>query len=243
MRMLMKWSIAAGIAAVAGYGSCVAAGWFGYGRPRPPKRDEADALLDAFMPQYDVVERQHIEVAAPAAMTFGAARNVDLMQSPVTRAIFRAREVVLGADRHVAVRPRGIIGETESLGWRVLAENPGREIVMGCATRPWEPNVVFRPLTPDEFRTFAEPGYVKIAWTLRADPIGEDASIFRHETRAWPTDAAARRKFRTYWALFSPGIMLIRWIMLEPVRRAAELEAAAASASLFGGQQTYQDQS
>ena len=43
---------------------------------------------------------------------------------------------------------------TKSLGWSVLAEAPDREIVMGTATQPWNPNVVFRPLTPDQFVAF-----------------------------------------------------------------------------------------
>jgi hypothetical protein len=36
------------------------------------------------------------------------------------------------------------------------------------------------------------------------------------------TDAAARSKFRWYWARFSPGIVLIRRLSLGPLRRDAE---------------------
>jgi hypothetical protein len=93
-------------------------------------------------------------------------------------------------------------------------------------TQPWNPNVVFRPVTSDKFLAFNEPGYVKIAWTLRTDPTGEGESIFRHETRVTTTDAAARARFRWYWASFSPGIRSIRWLLLRPVRREAEYRAA-----------------
>jgi hypothetical protein len=58
------------------------------------------------------------------------------------------------------------------------------------------------------FAAFAEPDYVKIVWMLRADPIGDTASIFRPETRAIATDLVARSKFRRYWSLLSPGIIL-----------------------------------
>jgi hypothetical protein len=102
------------------------------------------------------------------------------------------------------------------------AERPGREIVMGCATKPWEANPVFRTLRPDEFVAFDEPGYVKIVWTLRADPAGGSASVFRTETRAIATDSTARRKFRRYWSLLSPGIILIRSALLPAVRAEAE---------------------
>jgi hypothetical protein len=117
----------------------------------------------------------------------------------------------------------------QEYGWGVLADVPNREVVVGAVTKPWEPNPVFRALPPDEFASFSEPGYVKIAWTLRADPIGEAASIFRTETRALATDPGARTRFRRYWAFLSPGIVLIRRMSLAPLKREAERRAAAYS--------------
>ena len=114
---------------------------------------------------------------------------------------------------------------TKALGWGVLAEEPGHEIVMGAVTRPWNGNVVFRGLPPDEFAAFNEPDYVKIVWTLRADAVSDTTSIARTETRAIATDAESRRKFRWYWARFSPGIVLIRELSLRLVKREAERRA------------------
>ncbi len=120
---------------------------------------------------------------------------------------------------------RGLVAVTKELGWGVLAEVPGHEIVMGAVTQPWNANVVFRGLPPDEFAAFNEPGYVKIVWTLRADAVSDTTSIARTETRAIATDAEARRKFRWYWARFSPGIVLIREISLRLVKKEAERRA------------------
>jgi hypothetical protein len=174
------------------------------------------------MPGYDIVERHHISVPAPAGVTFAAAKELDLQASLVVRGVFKAREFVLGSRASIGGKgPQGLIPQMENIGWRVLAETPGREIVMGAVTQPWQANVVFRGLPPDEFVRFCEPGYVKIAWTLRADPSSGGQSIFRTETRAVATDSTARRKFRRYWSLVSPGIVLIRWMMLVPVRAAA----------------------
>ena len=116
--------------------------------------------------QCEVAERHQVRVAAPAAITLAAAAETDLRQSMIVRAIFSARALVLGAEPDAEARPKGLVALTTSLGWRVLAENPGREIVVGAVTQPWLPNVVFRGLAPHEFREFQEPGYVKIAWTL-----------------------------------------------------------------------------
>jgi hypothetical protein len=190
-----------------------------------PTTEEEDPLLDRFLPVYEIVERHQIRVAAPAAMTLDVARDMELQASPVVRTIIRAREIILGATRDDRRRPHGLLAETQSLGWGVLADVPGREVVVGAVTRPWEPNVMFRALPPDQFAAFNEAGYVKIAWTIRADQITASESVFRTETRAIATDAYARIRFRRYWSFLSPGIIVIRWALLGPVRTEAERRA------------------
>jgi hypothetical protein len=222
---ILKWTAATIGAAAGAYATGVGVTWLRYGHPAPASAEDADPLLDHFMPVYDVAERHHIRVAAPAEITFAAACEQDLMASPAVRAIFKAREIVLGSAPDTAAHPRGLLALTKSIGWGVLAEVPGREIVMGAVTQPWHADVVFRSLPPHEFAAFNEPNYVKIAWTLRADATSPHDSVFRTETRVVTTDAAARARFRWYWARFSPGIQLIRWLLLGPTRRDAERRA------------------
>ena len=222
LRTALKWSAGAAGFAAAAYATYVAVTWLRYGHRPSANPEDADAMLDRFMADYEIAERHHIRVAAPAEITFAAACEADLMHSPIIRELFRTRELVLGSKPGPGEHPRGVVPFTKSLGWSVLTEVPNREIVMGTVTQPWRPNVVFRPLTPDQFIAFNEPEYVKIAWTLRADPIGQNYSVFRHETRVKTTDAVARAKFRRYWAFFSPGIKLIRWLLLKPLQNDAE---------------------
>lgn len=232
-RSALRW-LAAGAGLAAGaYAAYVGLTWRRYGRAaRPADPAESDPLLDRFMPAYDIVERHHVRIGAPEAVTLEAAKEMDLLQAPLVRAIFKGRELILGATPDEKRVPRGLLAETLALGWGVLAEDPGREVVVGAVTKPWQANPVFRTLTPDEFAAFREPDYVKIAWTLRADPAGATASVFRTETRAVATDAAARRKFRPYWCFLSPGIILIRRMMLLPLKKEAERRARAAASSL-----------
>src|SRR5690242_8995608 len=195
-RRTLQWSAGAlGIATIA-YAGTVGTAWRRYGHPSPNSADDADPLLDRFMPTYEIAERHHIRVAAPAGTTFETACQQDLMGLPIVRTIFKTRELVLGSARETVARPRELLALTKSLGWGVLAEVPEREVVMGAVTQPWLANVVFRPLAPEAFVAFSEPDYVKIVWTLRADPAGPDASVFRTETRVVTTDLTARSKFR-----------------------------------------------
>jgi hypothetical protein len=220
--------------AVGSYAALVASAWLRYGDAPPARGDEVDELLDRFMPAYEIVERHHVRVAAPAEVTFAAAGAIDPNQSAIVRAIFKGRELAMGSRPAPRARARGFLADMRAMGWGVLAEIPGREIVMGAVTQPWLADVVFRPLPPEEFAAFCEPGYAKIVWTLRADPIGDSESVFRTETRVATTDAFARAKFRQYWSFVSPGIVLIRWMLLGPVKTEAERRVIATTARVTG---------
>lgn len=205
-----------------GYLSLAATAWARFGHPPRARPDEADDLLDRFIPSYEVVERHCVRVSAPAAVTLHAARNASLDQSLLVRGIFKAREVALGAEPSGTRPEGGFLEQMTAIGWRVLAEIPDREVVVGAVTQPWMPNVVFRGIDADAFRTFNEPFFVKIAWTLRVDPVDDTSCFFRTETRVITTDADARSRFRWYWARFSPGIALIRRAMVQAVKTHAE---------------------
>jgi len=224
-----RW-VAAGVGlAAAAYVAYVGYAWVRYGNVRPAtRREEQDALLDRFMPACEIVERHQIRIDAPAEVTFQAATEMYLEQSPIIRAIFKGREWIMRSQSAPRPGPRSFVAQMRAIGWGVLAEIPGREIVMGAVTQPWMADVVFRPLPPAEFAAFDEPGFVKIVWTLRADPAGSAESVFRTETRAVATDTVARTKFRRYWSFLSPGIIVIRWASLGPLKANAERRARVA---------------
>lgn len=216
---------AATLGAVVGVGY-LARTWFRYGRVIRP----ADPLLDRFIPVCEVAERHDVRVAAPADITYAAALALDLRRSGVVQAIFKGREWLMGAHAATAAeRPRSFIDELRDIGWGVLAEEPGRSLVMGAVTQPWLADVTFRSLPPDAFAAFDDPGYVKIVWTLVVEPRGPAASLFRTDTLVVTTDAEARRRFRRYWTVFSAGIILIRHRALALVRADAERRYAVST--------------
>jgi hypothetical protein len=108
------------------------------------------------------------------------------------------------------------------MGWAVLSSTPQREIILGTVTQPWNRNVVFHALPLEEFVAFHEPGFVKILVTIGAHSIDSTTSTFRVGTYVATTDPVARARFRRYWAVFSPGILLIRTFTLNAVKHEAE---------------------
>jgi len=179
-------------------------------------------LLDRFIPHPEVRERFETSVHAPANLVMEVASNFDMQSLPIVRAIFWLREMVMGGGNSEPRAPQGILEETKALGWGVLAEQPGRFVVCGAKCQPWLANVKFWPVASSDFESYAEPGQVKIAWTLEAEALGPAVTRFAQETRAVATDEVARTKFRRYWRWARFGIISIRLLMLPAVRRAAE---------------------
>jgi hypothetical protein len=225
-RQVMK-SAATGLAAgaaiaAAGYAALVVLNRARYGDATVSGTAGKDSLLDRFIPEPEVVEHHEIAIHAPADVVMATAKELELLKSPIIRAIIRARELALGGEPDARPHPTKLLEQMQSIGWVVLAEHYGRELVMGAVTQPWEAAPIFRSIPASEFREFAEPGYVKIAWTLRADPVDREHSVFHTETRVSTTDADARHRFRNYWSFVAPGVELIRLAMLRPLRHAAE---------------------
>jgi hypothetical protein len=108
------------------------------------------------------------------------------------------------------------------LGWICLAEEPGHFFVAGAACQPWQADVVFSAIAPEQFAAYAGPDQVKIAWTLEAENVGPALTRFATETRVVAIDDQARAKFRRYWRKFGIGIVMIRRLLLPVLRRQAE---------------------
>jgi hypothetical protein len=208
--------------AAAGYAALVVFNRAKYGKVKGCADGAKDSLLDQFIPEPEIADHHEIDVKAPADVVMATAKEMEFLKSPVVSAIFKARELALGGEPDMRKHPTALLDQMQSIGWVILAERPGREIVLGAVTQPWQAAPVFRSVPAGEFRDFAEPGYVKIAWTLAADPIDAERSIFHTETRASTTDADARRRFRRYWSFVAPGVEIIRMAMLAPLRSAAE---------------------
>jgi hypothetical protein len=230
LKSAMRGLGTAAIFAGAAYGGLVLYNRWKYGSAKASADMGNDSLLDRFIPDPEVVEHHQIAVDAPADLLLATAKDMQMLDSPIVRAIIRMREIAMGGQPDEREHPEKLLEQMQSIGWVILAEEAGREIVLGCVTQPWLAKPVFRPVPASEYPAFAEPGYVKIAWTLRADPIDDVRAMFHTETRVATTDAAARRRFRNYWSFVQPGVELIRMAMLRPLKRAAEARAKAKAA-------------
>jgi hypothetical protein len=179
--------------------------------------------LDPFMPDCDARERHAVTVRAPASLVYRVAMDFDLQSLPLVHAIFWLRGKLMRATP-VPRQVRGFLPEMQSLGWGTLVDLPGELYVAGATCRPWLADVVFTPLSAEKFRGFAEPGVVKIAWTLECHATGPARTELATETRVVATEGGARKRFLAYWRWARFGILPIRWLLLPGIRKRAESE-------------------
>ncbi len=167
------------------------------------------SALDRVMPAWHFSERHAIDVDAPPERALAAACEVRLRDIPAAWALLIARGLATN------VGDRTFVGLMQRGGFVVAADEPGRELVLVGVGRPWRlTERLRRGVDPV---TFAEPGWARMAMTLRAEP-----GRLVTETRVLLTDEASRRAFRRYWLVVRPLSGLTRRLLLRAARRAAE---------------------
>ena len=185
-----------------------------------------DWLIDQLLPGCDFRSRYTRRIAAEPAQVWTALHTVSYGELPVTRLLMAVR---------TGGRARLHGPVTESSLLRVLAQDEGREVVVGGVAKFWRPRPVAGPpstSTAEGFAAFAEPGWAKGAMSFQLSPVPGAQTLLAVDTRVRVTSAAARRAFAPYWLLIQAGgAGFIRLEMLSAVaRRAGHLRDAVPQA-------------
>ena len=178
----------------------------------------AVTLLENVMPVYEMHEVHSIWVPAEPDIAYEALLTVSAREVRLLGPLMRLR--ALGRSRRVPDSGTPLLDEMMKAGFVELGVRPGKEIVLGAIGRFWSP-LGNRPLEVTDFSRFDEPGYAKAAmnFTVEVEAAGSRVTT---ETRIVGTDAAATRKFRTYWLLIRLGSGAIRRSWLKAIRRRLE---------------------
>lgn len=124
-------------------------------------------LLERYLPHYDVTETNAAVVDADTNLTWQAARRCDLSQSTVIRVLLQLRSLpnrlqrVLKGCPAESARPPLNLDDLERVGFMLLGERPGHEIVFGSVVQPWKAVTDNEPppqVEADGFATFDTPG-------------------------------------------------------------------------------------
>jgi hypothetical protein len=162
------------------------------------------SLLSGVIPRWDVRKRYELELHAPPERVWAALNETSLGEMPLVRLLFRLRGLPAEPDRALL----------ELEGFERVAEDRGRELVLGAVGRPWVPTA--RLERDADVRTFSKPGYAKMALN-----VAYDGQTLSTETRVQLTDARSRRLFKLYWLVVGPFSGVIRRIWLRAIARRA----------------------
>jgi hypothetical protein len=170
--------------------------------------------IDRVLPDYQFVERHSLLVRASRQEVWRALHEVEGGEMTLTRILFGLRTIparLAGSRRAAAGGPW--LAALLSSGFKLMAETPGQEIVLGTSGRFWELRA-----RPDPQ---PHPGDAVAAMDFRLEE-SQGGTLLTTETRVAVDDLSARRRFAVYWAVIRAGSGLIRRDMLRAVRRRAE---------------------
>lgn len=182
-------------------------------------------LIDSFAPKPDATEIHKIEIAATRETVYQALWTTDIGGSLVIKGLLALRSLpafILSPNRRPHARRKITLQTLIDAGFGQLAEEPGREIVLGIAGRFWRPTGNTMPFKRDEFLSPVPAGLARAVWNFTVQEAAANRTILTTETRITCGDKASRLKFRAYWLFVRPFSGLIRLVMLRAVRRACE---------------------
>jgi hypothetical protein len=177
--------------------------------------------LDDLVPAADHVTRQARVIHAPPSAVWDALHGLKLATLPLTLVLggVRALPVLLAGKGH------GRLDRTflDVVPVPQLSSEPPTAVVFGGVLQAWRLDGGERPPSLDAagVRTWAEPGWVKIAMEFRLTPTRGGTELST-ETRVVATDPGTRRRFGLYWVVVGPGSSAIRWEVLTAVALKAE---------------------
>jgi hypothetical protein len=182
------------------------------------------SALDTVIPTPHTLEVDWVDLALPPEQAWQVIRHGDLAKSLLVRALFAARTLpsrLRGEPtRAPTLRLADMVSSQENPGFQVLVDDAPHEVVVGAIGQVWKPDIPFVHVSNAEaFVAFADPGFVKVAWSLVVTPHGERGARVTLELRVDATDEEAWRAFRGYFRLIGPFSHYIRRSLLASLAK------------------------
>jgi hypothetical protein len=180
-------------------------------------------LIESFIPNPDAIETHEIEIAASREAVYQALWTTDLGGSPIIKILMALRSLpgIVSHPKRLRHLPGQITLQTIiERGFGQLAEEPGKEVVLGVVGQFWRPTGNILPFSKEMFRGPVQTGLARGVWNFAVQDAGQGRTVLSTETRVVCGDAASRLKFRAYWIVVMPFSGLIRMIMLRAVKKA-----------------------
>ena len=172
------------------------------------------SLQDKYLPVYHFVETHLIDIRSDAETIYKAALTSDFSTSPVTKVLLSLRGIS-------TQRSFGLDAARE-VGFTLLEEVDGREIIFGLTGQFWKARGNIQYLSRHDFIKFNDENFAQATWNFSIVENSIDFCRLLTETRIYCPGKLTRMKFRFYWLFIKPFSGLIRMEMLKAIKSAAE---------------------
>lgn len=173
-------------------------------------------LIDTFLSDFEFGDQQKANVNASRIAVFRGIKTFNMGESTTVRWLFKMRGIPT---------ENLTINDFEKANFKILAEKPNEEIVLGLIGE-------FKSLTgglvkiePNQFRDFNNAGFIKAVWNFAVTDVGDGKSCLTTEIRIHPTDVGSMAKIKKYWGMLKPPSQMIRKEILKLIKKEAEGES------------------
>jgi hypothetical protein len=170
-------------------------------------------LIDSYLPGYDFRTCRSILIESSSTAIYQQLLVADLSRSSTITLLFRLRG--LRPDFHT-------IRDLEKLGFTLLQENPGEEILFGMITHHARFSDCRPGITAAEFLEQGDRGTIKAVINFHVTELAATHSRISTETRIWCGSRGMKWKFSLYWLVVKPFSLWIRKLMLRQLKRQLE---------------------
>jgi hypothetical protein len=192
-------------------------------------------LLDKFLPEYHFNEVHRITIRASPDRIYQAIKDVHASEIFLFRELMMVRALPAQVLRRTRLRrtyEAPLLQQVLKGGsFVLLAEEPGRELVVGTVGRFWQiSGGQVKLWSAQEFIEIDRPDYAKAALNFYIHEVRRGPGVrLRTETRICVPDLSARRKFAAYWFFIQAGSAFMRLMWLRAIKRKVETLAPASS--------------
>ncbi|MDD4603848.1 MAG: hypothetical protein PHF97_08585 [Bacteroidales bacterium] len=185
--------------------------------------------IDSLLPDFTFNEFHEVRINASPEKLKQVLQVTGVKDIPIARLLMKIRGI---ADEDVDLSDRAsnnIVGldtiSTPDFNFFVVA--PDEWITVMILKSVIITNNVNKPAPPvistlEQFKSFNEPGYMKVAVNFRFIRINNNETILTTETRNNGITREDNRTFGYYWKIIYPGSAIIRRVWLDTIKKKAQ---------------------
>ncbi|HEY6978055.1 MAG TPA: SRPBCC family protein, partial [Chitinophagaceae bacterium] len=178
--------------------------------------------IQNYLPHPHHTETMRIFVHAQPEIAWNLARHYDMSSVSWVHFLFNLRTIADIFHRDKPVHHDTRIGldqiAANGKGFMIIHEIRGKEVVVGAIGKFWHVDIPFKEMHPEDFRSFNDPGWGKLAWSLTVEPYLTGSTIC-FELRTTATDHDSWKKLNLYYHIIGTFSKLIRHSLMNHLEK------------------------